>query len=358
MSPAAEAVNQYLYEKIYEELKEEILSGKYRKGDWFPPERLLKDRFNTTHLTVRNALAKLVLEGYIERYSGKGTVVIFSRTQAASAPHRLRLRSAHVVLGTVDEGNARLLDGLEERLRRLSLPVRYSCHHGDALLERSLLEQRREPDSVVILEPIDGESSVARSGTELPNTLLITVGAEGFSGPQVLADHARGARDAVHYLWSLGHREIALLSSGYSAAASLMRQGWEAALSVKGASADPALTAAGVPGVAGGAEGCRQVLARRPGCRAFLCTSDEGAAGAMRTLAAAGLTPGRDCSVVGCGNTHLAVALELTTIDPCREMICEQASAAVMEAISSGGFTASVRLVPPELKIRSSCGAA
>ena len=71
------AGNSYLYEKIYLELKNEILAGTYAEGDWFPPERTLKDRFGTTHLTVRNALAKLVLEGYIERYSGKGTIVKF-----------------------------------------------------------------------------------------------------------------------------------------------------------------------------------------------------------------------------------------------------------------------------------------
>ncbi|MFZ4618183.1 MAG: GntR family transcriptional regulator, partial [Rectinemataceae bacterium] len=83
MPQPPEPPNQYLYEKIYGELKKEILSGTYARGDWFPPERALKDRFGTTHLTVRNALAKLVLEGYIERYSGKGTSVIYAPGQAA-----------------------------------------------------------------------------------------------------------------------------------------------------------------------------------------------------------------------------------------------------------------------------------
>ena len=88
-------INRYLYEKIYAELKEEILSGKYKKGDWFPPERVLKNRFNTTHLTVRNALAKLVLDGYIERYSGKGTVVLYSRGRPSETRRQLRFTRAH-----------------------------------------------------------------------------------------------------------------------------------------------------------------------------------------------------------------------------------------------------------------------
>jgi DNA-binding GntR family transcriptional regulator len=100
---------RYLYEQIYNELKEEIHSGKYRKGDWFPPERVLKDRFNTTHLTVRNALAKLVLEGYIERYSGKGTLVIYARERSAPPRRSLKFSLAHVILSDLDDANAFLL---------------------------------------------------------------------------------------------------------------------------------------------------------------------------------------------------------------------------------------------------------
>ena len=78
MSEKSEKKGAYLYLTIYEALKESIVSGKYRKGDTFPPERLLKDQYGTTHVTVRNALSLLVEEGYIERYSGKGTVVVYS----------------------------------------------------------------------------------------------------------------------------------------------------------------------------------------------------------------------------------------------------------------------------------------
>jgi DNA-binding GntR family transcriptional regulator len=46
--------------------------------------------FATTHLTVRNALAKLVQEGYIERFSGKGTLVIYSRSGLESNRPALR----------------------------------------------------------------------------------------------------------------------------------------------------------------------------------------------------------------------------------------------------------------------------
>ena len=153
---------RYLYEQIYTELKEEILSGKYHKGDWFPPERVLKDRFNTTHLTVRNALAKLVLEGYIERYSGKGTVVIYAR-EVASVPRKtLRFPWAHLILRDLDEAGARLLESLESQMRRLPLAVRISCDHGDVLLAQGMLREARESGALVILASRQG-AAFARS---------------------------------------------------------------------------------------------------------------------------------------------------------------------------------------------------
>ena len=142
MSQEPTDINRYLYEQIYSELKEEILSGKYHKGDWFPPERVLKDRFNTTHLTVRNALAKLVLEGYIERYSGKGTLVIYSRDTTSAAKRSLRFPYAQVILSGLDEGNARIL---ESRITPLCADT------GEHLLRGQLHRKPAEPADVSVV---------------------------------------------------------------------------------------------------------------------------------------------------------------------------------------------------------------
>jgi DNA-binding LacI/PurR family transcriptional regulator len=352
-------VNRYLYEKIYAELKEEILSGKYRKGDWFPPERVLKNRFNTTHLTVRNALAKLVLEGYIERYSGKGTVVLYSQSRPARSHRPLRFATAHLIIERIDAANAALLECLEEQLRRLPLPLRFSCHHENALLEQSLYRlAEEEEDALIILEPVASESSLLHSGEPLANTIVVRAQDDRFAGPQVVADDLRGAREALRYLVDLGHREIALLSDGVSRAAEKMEQGYEEELAAQGIAFDAALVTRGAAGTEAGAAACARIRAAHDTCRAFLCVSDEIAAGAMASLRGHGLLPGKDSAVIGYGNTPLAQGIALTTVDPGWSHVGEQVMAIVVEAMARGAFPAGVFAVAPELKLRSSCARA
>jgi DNA-binding LacI/PurR family transcriptional regulator len=352
-------INRYLYEKIYAELKEEILSGKYKKGDWFPPERVLKNRFNTTHLTVRNALAKLVLEGYIERYSGKGTVVLYAQGRPQWARKTLRFAQAEAIIGSLDQANVRLLESLEEQLRRLPLPFRFSCHRGSALMEQSLFTQAREtPDTLIILEPVPSESSLLDAGEPLDGTILVHARDERHAGPQVTCDDARGARDAVRYLADLGYREIALLLEGRSRTAASIEQGYDEEISRQGIAADAALVTRASGGVESGAAACARIRAARPGCRAFLCSSDEIAAGAASSLRAAGLRPGLDCALVGWGGTALSQALDLTSVDPGWPRLGEQVAAVIVEAMSRGSLPEGIFLVTPELKLRGSCGRA
>lgn len=349
-------VNYYLYEKIYTELKAEILSGVYKKGDWFPPERVLKDRFKTTHLTVRNALAKLVLEGFIERYSGKGTIVIYSPLRGPRQMPRLRVRHAHLVIGRISESNAVLLNQLEEGLRRLSIPVRYSCHHDDALLEGSLCRQAAEGDALVILEPAASPSSIFRSGAVLEKTIIVNAMDESYDGPQVMPDDAAGAREAVRYLRELGHLSIAHVSCEYSFRGEQKRGGYEEALA--GDDGQPpleGLVEEGSPGIEGGADACRRILARQPACRAFFCSTDEAGVGAARALREKGLDPGRDCSVIGYGDTLLAEAEGLMTVDPNPRRVAEQILLAVREAATRSVFPRGISLVKPELRVRGSC---
>jgi DNA-binding LacI/PurR family transcriptional regulator/DNA-binding transcriptional regulator YhcF (GntR family) len=341
--------NRYLYEQIYSELKEEILSGKYRKGDWFPPERVLKDRFKTTHLTVRNALAKLVLEGYIERYSGKGTIVIYARDRASAPRKLLSFPWAQVICDELDEGNALLLGLLETRLRKIPLPVRLSCHHGDVMLARSIYQEAQESRALVILQPA-GLEPAEQQGAPLPNTIIIRAAQGNASCPQVIVDDAEGARRAVRHLRDLGYDRIALLSS--AAVSASMRQGFMEEIAAPGVRRVSAFEASCAPGLEGGAQAAREMAARDPGCRAFLCASDETAAGSINGLRAAGLTPGVDSAVVGWGNTLLARAMRITSIDPGFDRLSERVLASIMDGMSRGAFSADVFRINPELHVR------
>lgn len=345
-------VNRYLYEQIYSALKEEILAGTYRKGDWFPPERVLKDRFNTTHLTVRNALAKLVLEGYIERYSGKGTLVIYSRERTSPPRKSLRFPHAHLILSGLDEANALILGALEEQLRKVPLPVRFSSHRGDVLLERSLYREAEEAGALVIIEPAGSLESLVKGAVPLRNTIVIRSADSSVQCPQVVVDDAEGARKAVRYLLDLGHERIVLLAPAFSSTSLGMRQGFVEELTAQGAPAGTGTIESCAPGIEGGELAIRKCHDRDEQCRAFLCASDEIAAGAVRALREAGLVPGIDCAVIGCGNTGLAQGMGMTTIDPCFGRLAERVVTTTMEAMSRGTFADDHFRISPELRIR------
>lgn len=63
------------YQLIYASLKRQLVDGVYPKGSKLPSENELSAQFQTTRMTVRQALTELVREGFIERQHGRGSIV-------------------------------------------------------------------------------------------------------------------------------------------------------------------------------------------------------------------------------------------------------------------------------------------
>lgn len=64
-----------VYFKIENDIKEKILSGKYKSGDKIPSENELTEIYDVSRMTVRQAMNNLVNDGYLLKYKGKGTFV-------------------------------------------------------------------------------------------------------------------------------------------------------------------------------------------------------------------------------------------------------------------------------------------
>lgn len=67
------------YLQIENELKKEIISGKFKYGDKFYSEAQLKEKFNVSSITVIRSVKELVKAGYLVRHQGKGTFISRSR---------------------------------------------------------------------------------------------------------------------------------------------------------------------------------------------------------------------------------------------------------------------------------------
>ncbi|WP_128894384.1 GntR family transcriptional regulator [Longirhabdus pacifica] len=64
-----------LYYQIEEHIKTLILSEELKAGDTLPSERELAERFQTSRMTVRQAIGNLVNNNYLYREKGRGTFV-------------------------------------------------------------------------------------------------------------------------------------------------------------------------------------------------------------------------------------------------------------------------------------------
>lgn len=68
-----------LYLDVAEQLKADILSGKYPVGSLLPTESELEERFSVSKITVRKAIELLATDEYVEKKSGRGTTVLSNR---------------------------------------------------------------------------------------------------------------------------------------------------------------------------------------------------------------------------------------------------------------------------------------
>jgi len=75
--------DQPIYVFIYQQIKADILKGLIRTGTKLPSKRVLADHLKISLITVENAYAQLVLEGYVETVEKKGYYV--SRLSAMPA---------------------------------------------------------------------------------------------------------------------------------------------------------------------------------------------------------------------------------------------------------------------------------
>ena len=70
-----------LYCQLREILRRQIDAGALKPGDQLPPEPALGQTYGLSRITVRQALADLVDEGYVSRSRGKGTFVAERKLQ-------------------------------------------------------------------------------------------------------------------------------------------------------------------------------------------------------------------------------------------------------------------------------------
>ncbi|HET7902059.1 MAG TPA: LacI family DNA-binding transcriptional regulator [Candidatus Nanopelagicales bacterium] len=150
-------------------------------------------------------------------------------------------------------------------------------------------------------------------------------------------DDVNGARMAVQHLINLGHERIGLISGRVMPTPFRPEEnrwrGYHDTLVEAGLPVEPDLEACGHFTIQGGEQAMTTLLARPNPPTAVFAMSDEMAFGALRSLQAHGLQPGRDLSVVGFDGHELSEHLDLTTIVQPVEQVGERAAQSLLDAL-------------------------
>lgn len=93
-----------LWSQLSNIIKEKIENEEYKVGESLPPEMQLIEQYGVSRITVRQALDKLMKDGYIDRRRGKGTIVIRKKEEVATV-----LKSSFALLQEVGEKSHRRL---------------------------------------------------------------------------------------------------------------------------------------------------------------------------------------------------------------------------------------------------------
>ena len=217
------------------------------------------------------------------------------------------------------------------------------------------LPARRKVDGVVVVGfQVD---ELERKRLELMRVQIVAAGGQSAAYPFVHIDDAAASRQAVTHLAHLGHRRVGMLEAvdpEQPGLPSMRSQGYHAVVAELGLDDDPQLVVSNRWGIDEGAASMGRLLGLDRPPTAVFAHSDEVAAGAVRTLRRAGLTPGRDVSVIGIDGHPVSDLLDLSTIRQRPEQQGREAARLLLDLLR-GRDPGPVHLtLPTELVVRGS----
>jgi GntR family transcriptional regulator of arabinose operon len=353
------------YQRIFEQLSRDLMSGRYRPGQKFPSEAALVRRFEASRITVGHALRELQQRGFVDRIAGSGTYVrslvhrreglLFGLIIPNLGETEIFEPICHGIAGSPDaSGHALLwphvdpkLPGKEEQALQLCqqciahkvsgvffAPLELSERSGE--VNRRILKLLREASIPLVFLDRRPEESTIEERCDLAGI-----------------DNQRAGYLATHHLLQLGSRRIGFFAYKYQASTVRARiAGYKEALAAHSGSKSEVRIVYGSPNR-------RLDLPAAQNCDAFVCANDRIAGHLMHALLSQRTRIPESIRLVGIDDVNYAglLPVPLTTVhQPCHE-IGEAALRLMLERIERPKMAARDVLLDASLVIRQSCGA-
>jgi len=305
------------FRALAETIRGMIRERRLGRGAALPSERALARELGANHLTIRKALRMLEGEGVLHTVPSRGSFV-----GRPAAPH-----GKTGLLGFVFPDEEvffyEILADLERKCEPKGLhPVVHVTHQSAEKEARVVDYFRQWPLAGVVAAP-NLESAGCYRALSCPVVFFDTM-IKDLQTPQVVTDDARGARRATEHLMELGHVHIAHIGGKGDPTSRLRLNGYLDALDAHGMPVNARLIKRRDYGREWGYYATGELFAAdKIWPTALFCGNDTLAAGALRRLRELGLSCPGEVSVIGFGNTGIASALDLTTVDQSRQAIVD-----------------------------------
>lgn len=351
---------QSLYDRVYQSLRQRIISGEIAVGDRLPSQTELTAEFDVSTITVKRALDMLSDDGLVLRRPRIGTVVV-SKARSGSGRHERPL-VGYVVPDFDDAFGSRLLIGLIDGISTDG-HLTVSVTHGDAAREHEQVERQLERGvGALVLLPSSSQfippavmSLVARQFPIVVVDRTLT----GVPVSTVTSDNVAGGRLATEHLFDLGHDTVALaLSPNAISSLDERRRGFVAAHAAHHVRLDSGLVYDDVRSVVPGTttspdddvERLARFLAARPDVTGIVVTEYHSARLVLQAAQSLGRRVPQDMSVV-CFDAppeFVDAALPLTHIQQDQYAIGQRAAQLALAQLRDPAAV-SQELVPVEL---------
>lgn len=297
-----------LHQKLMQFIERAISSGEYKIGDLLPGEQDLMNKFGVSRGTVRKAYDSLVFKGFVERRSGQGS---FVRKKDLPEENIRRMKIGIIVPSHEVFNPNRDPLNYEHKLDVFNgvLAGASLCNAEIELVPyKPELKTSSPRDGYIILDSYR-ELVNAFNERNVPYSFYNLDGI--ISGVQhgVSVDLNESLYEAIKYLFSQGHRRVAMIDNGSMGA-------YHSVLNEYCLPFEESLVALSWKGTEEEAyEATLKLLseARKPD--AIFCRSDIRAAGALKCLHDKGINVPGEISVMGFDNIHKAKELSLSSYD-------------------------------------------
>lgn len=348
-------MKKHLYEQIRDNLRAEILAGKWSEGECIPTEVDLSKQLGVSRYTVRQAILELVQEGLLERTPGQGTFV--REKKPVPLPVREQQFIGVVLPYSPYAHTGEILEGIEKKATELGYRIIF-INSQNAPGDSKLLTELIKEGAVGIIYYLNDLSHAEDNVMMLKNSGIsfVLVDHYLFDIPTdyVSTDNFQGAFGAVKYLLELGRRKIAFVATdkGMSSVSQRLR-GYLLAHTMAEIENEPGLTFVFEQRELADSE-LDNILEHKPDA---IFTSDIIAARIMNLAAEKKMAVPEDLAIIGFDNSPLGslITPPLTTVEQPSELMGICAVETLVDKLR-GNHEYQQLTLPTKLVIRRSCG--